>query len=119
MRRKPGTLLPIELSILEAGVNLSTRGIGEFHGFLTAKAIKEREDARLLTAYGTLYKALYRMERAGLLASRWEDPLVAAQENRPRRRLYQVTVAGQGALSKAKVGRPNHMVELEPRKAPS
>src|SRR3990172_7732739 len=101
MRRKPGTLLPLEISILEAAVDLRTRGDDEFHGFAVAKEIKEREDSRTLTAHGTLYKALERMERAGLLESRWEDPEVAAAERRPRRRLYRVTGLGEQALSVA------------------
>lgn len=101
MRRRPGALLAIELSILEAGLELRRHGIDDFHGFLVASEMAEREGARLLTSYGTLYKALGRMEKAGLLESRWEDPLVAAEENRPRRRLYRVTAAGETALSKS------------------
>ena len=57
-----------------------------------------------LTAYGTLYKALDRMERAGYLESRWEDPHFAAQEARPRRRLYGVTALGERALADALAG---------------
>lgn len=63
-----------------------------------AKDLAEREGARKLTGYGTLYKALSRMENQGLLTSRWEDPVNAAREGRPRRRLYRVTSAGQDAL---------------------
>ena len=118
MRRKAGTLLPIELSILEAGIELRVRGMSEFYGFLIAKEIKQRQDARLLTAHGTLYKALDRMEKAGLLVSRWEDPLIAAQESRPRRRLYQVTVAGEGALAKAHTAQPQPAPQLERGLAP-
>jgi PadR family transcriptional regulator len=105
MRRRPNTLLPIELSILAAGVDLRRDGATTFYGFSIAKEIRERE-ARRLTAHGTLYKALDRMERAGLLASCWEDPLVAARERRPRRRLYEVTSAGEQALAKAQAERP-------------
>ena len=101
MRRRANTLLPIEVSILDAGIRLRTDGLPSFHGFLLAKQIKEREGARLLTAHGTLYKALGRLERAKLLQSRWEDPLMAAEERRPRRRLYTVTPAGEAALAKA------------------
>jgi DNA-binding PadR family transcriptional regulator len=57
--------------------------------------------ARGLTAHGTLYKALDRMERMGLLESRWEDPEVAAAQGRPRRRLYRVTGQGERALDEA------------------
>ncbi len=99
VRRKPGTLLPLEISILETAIDLGRRGIEEFHGFAVAKEIAEREEARTLTAHGTLYKALERMERAGLLESRWEDPDVASAEGRPRRRLYHVTGLGAQALA--------------------
>ena len=118
MRRKPGILIPLEVSILEAGIDMRRLGVGEFHGFLVAKDIKEREDARLLTAHGTLYKALDRMEKAGLLLSRWEDPLIAARENRPRRRLYQVTVAGERALAKAHTMKSQQLTKLEGGLAP-
>ena len=99
MRRKAGTLIPLEISVLEAGIAVAAQGAPYFHGFLIAKEMKEREDARLLTAHGTLYKALDRMQQAGLLESEWEDPLVAAQEGRPRRRLYRVTAVGETALA--------------------
>jgi PadR family transcriptional regulator PadR len=98
VRRKPGTLLPLELTILETATELHRRGDQEFHGFAVAKEIAERQEARTLTAHGTLYKALGRMEQAGLLESRWEDPAVAATEGRPRRRLYHVTGLGAQAL---------------------
>ncbi len=102
MRRKAGALVPLEVSILETGIELSVRGVPQFHGFLIASEIKEREDARLLTAHGTLYKALDRLEKAGFLESQWEDPVVAAGQNRPRRRFYRVTTAGEAALAKAR-----------------
>lgn len=101
MRRKKGTLLPLEMSILQCGIDLAVRGAPLFHGFRIAKEIKDREDAKLLTAHGTLYKALDRLQKAGLLESDWEDPLVAAQEGRPRRRFYRVTAAGEAALVEA------------------
>ena len=68
---------------------------------MIAKDIQQREGKRLLTAHGTLYKALGRMEKAGLLTSEWEDPLIAAEEGRPRRRFYRVTPAGEMALANA------------------
>ena len=86
MRRKEGVLIPLEISILEAAIELRRRGAAEAHGFLLAKEMREEHHARRLTAYGTLYKALDRLERAGYLASRWEDPHAAADEGRPRRR---------------------------------
>lgn len=105
MRRKADVLLPIEESILVAGLELRERGEEEFHGFFIAQAIAEREALRRLTAHGTLYKALDRMERAGLLTSRWEDPDAATAERRPRRRLYRVTGLGERALHRAEAMR--------------
>lgn len=101
MRRKPGTLLPIEISILGAGVELRSQGEVEFHGYRAAQEIREREAARLLTSHGTLYKALERLRKQGLLTSRWEDPTIAEEAGRPRRRLYTVTAAGAAALETA------------------
>jgi hypothetical protein len=37
----------------------------------------------------------------GLLESSWEDPNVAADLGRPRRRFYEVTAAGEVALAAA------------------
>jgi PadR family transcriptional regulator PadR len=102
MRRKPGTLVPLERHILEAAMSLRSMGVAEPHGFLLARTIGEVTGQRQLTAYGTLYKALDRLERAGHLESRWEDPNFAAAEARPRRRLYTVTPAGERALAEAR-----------------
>lgn len=101
MRRKEGALVPLEVSILEAALELRRRGVMEAHGFLLAKEMRDERQARRLTAYGTLYKALDRLERAGYLQSRWENPDIAAREGRPRRRFYRVTLVGEGALAEA------------------
>jgi DNA-binding PadR family transcriptional regulator len=106
MRRRTGALLPLEVDILDAGLALSRRGTPEWHGFAIAREIKERDGARQLTAHGTLYKALDRMERAGLLTSRWEDPVLAAAAGRPRRRLYQISAAGVAALAEQPTAMP-------------
>ena len=63
-----------------------------------------------MTAHGTLYKALARLEEFGLLASCWED--AAAPEGRPRRRLYELTGAGAQA---AEVARADRAVARRPR----
>lgn len=101
MRRKAGSLVPLERAICEAAAALKQAGTDEFHGFLIAKQLKHDADARLLTAYGTLYRALGRLEKMGLLTSRPEDPLVAAAESRPVRRLYALTAAGESAAEES------------------
>lgn len=99
MRRKPGAILPLEASILDTAVGLSRAGVEQFHGFQLAKQLRNDDERRTLTAHGTLYKALTRMEKAGLLESVWEDPDAAVEEGRPRRRLYSITSRGRVALA--------------------
>ena len=101
MRRREGAIVPLEVAILQAGVNLASTGAPEAHGFLLARELRDSQGARRLTAYGTLYKALERLERMGYVTSRWEDPQAAADEGRPRRRFYQVTAVGEQALRDA------------------
>jgi len=92
-RRRPGTLVPLETEILDVALSMLRAGHATFHGFGLAQTMRERRGSRSLTAHGTLYKALNRLEEFGLLTSRWEDASAAA-EGRPRRRLYELTGAG-------------------------
>jgi PadR family transcriptional regulator PadR len=101
VRRKAGSLVPLELAICTAALGLRDRGVEQFHGYLIAKELKDATDAKLLTAYGTLYRALGRLEQMGLVTSAWEDPQIPADENRPRRRLYAITPDGQTAVANA------------------
>lgn len=114
MRRKPGQLVPLEIAICEAAVGLRADGVEEFHGYLIAKQVGEAKEARLLTAYGTLYRALGRLEKMGILVSRWEDPEIPARENRPGRRLYTLTAAGDAAVADAQQARAD-----APRRKPN
>ena len=98
MRRKPGAIIGVEQSILQAGARLQAEG-GEFHGYALAKEMRDAEQARRLVSHGTLYKALDRLETAGLITSRWEDSESAFSEARPRRRLYHLTASGLAALA--------------------
>jgi PadR family transcriptional regulator PadR len=102
MRRKDGGLVRLEIEILEAAIDLVRRGISEAHGFMLARELRDRHGAKRLTAYGTLYKALERLEGMGFMESRWEDPQRAADDGRPRRRFYRVTVIGERAATEAR-----------------
>jgi DNA-binding PadR family transcriptional regulator len=119
MRRKPGTLLPIELSILGAALELANRGQAEFHGYAIAKEMRDREAARRLAAQGTLYRALDRLEGLGLLESRLEDAALAAVDNRPRRRLYKVTSIGERAYVEASDLQVRKQAHLRERPVPA
>jgi PadR family transcriptional regulator, regulatory protein PadR len=102
MRRKPGALVPLEEAICAGAATLRRRGIKEFHGYELAKQLADDSERRLLTAYGTLYRALNRLESMGMLQSRREDPEIAARENRPGRRLYTLTGLGEAAAHGAR-----------------
>jgi PadR family transcriptional regulator, regulatory protein PadR len=80
-------------------LSLRRAGHATFHGFGLALTLREQSGSRSLTAHGTLYKALSRLEEFGLLSSHWED--AAAVEGRPRRRLYELTSQGVRAAEKA------------------
>lgn len=77
------------------------RGGEGVYGFLLAQDLAEGPRSDRLIAHGTLYKALDRMRRAGLLTAVWEDPDAAASAGRPRRRVYTITAKGVLALDPA------------------
>jgi PadR family transcriptional regulator PadR len=118
MRRKAGTLVPLEVAICVSAVALRDDGNAEFHGYAIARELSEHGDRRLLTAYGTLYRALARLEAMGLLQSRWEDPQVPARENRPGRRLYALTGAGEAAAREVRQV-PQERAPLRLRRRPA
>jgi DNA-binding PadR family transcriptional regulator len=96
------------MDILEAGMRLRGGGTAEFHGFLIAKEMAEGREVKLLTAQGTLYRALNRLERDGLLESRWEDAREAAVAHRPLRRLYRITASGVRAVESQREAHARH-----------
>jgi PadR family transcriptional regulator PadR len=107
MRRKAGALVPLESCLLAAALQLQRRRVHRFYGYQIAKHLADVSDRRLLTAYGTLYRALGRLEQMGLLESHWEDPQIAADENRPGRRLYTLTEEG---IAAARESRPSAVI---------
>lgn len=51
---------------------------------------------------GTVYPLLRRMEQAGLIDSKWENAEEARLEQRPPRKYYELTGAGEEALIEAR-----------------
>src|SRR5687768_15026746 len=62
------------------------------HGYAIAETLRTRSGGTFDLPEGTLYPALHRLERGGLLASRWSEV------NGRRRRIYQLTAKGQRSL---------------------
>lgn len=50
---------------------------------------------------GTVYPALSRLERDGLVRSQWEDLEKAHGDRRPPRRYYRITTHGERALERS------------------
>ncbi len=50
---------------------------------------------------GTVYPALRRLEQIGLIHSTWEKESKALAEQRPARKYYKLTAAGEKTLTKA------------------
>jgi len=64
------------------------------HGYGIAQRIHEAVDDLLKVEDGSLYPALYRMEKRGWIASEW-----GASENNRRAKFYKLTRAGRQQLS--------------------
>jgi PadR family transcriptional regulator PadR len=62
------------------------------HGYAIIVALRERSGGTFDLPEGTVYPALHRLERTGLLISRWSG------ETGRRRRVYELTERGQEAL---------------------
>jgi DNA-binding PadR family transcriptional regulator len=48
---------------------------------------------------GTVYPAMRRLERDGLIQSKWESESIATSEQRPPRKYYKLTRAGRITLA--------------------
>jgi transcriptional regulator len=63
------------------------------HGYDVIVSLRDRSDGAFDLPEGTVYPALYRLERSGLLTSNW------TAESGRRRRVYALTAAGRRALT--------------------
>ncbi len=65
---------------------------GPTHGYAIIEELRRRSDDAFDLPEGTIYPALHRMERAGVLVSQWTE------SERRRRRVYQLSRPGREAL---------------------
>ncbi len=81
-----GTLDMLVLQVLNDGPR---------HGYAIGQRLQELTNGELSIEQGSLYPALYRLEKASLLESRWSrNP-----ESNRRARVYSLTAAGRLRLS--------------------
>ena len=88
---------------------LQTLVFGEQHGHGIATAIQRTSDDVLLVDHGSLYPALQRLERAGLISSGW-----GTSDNNRRARFYKLTRRGRVRLM-AETGKWEKMVRAVSR----
>jgi PadR family transcriptional regulator PadR len=67
---------------------------GPLHGYGLVEALRDRSEGVFDLAEGTVYPALYRLERDGLVGSRW------ATVSGRRRRVYRLTKRGRAELER-------------------
>ncbi len=73
---------------------LKTLSWGPRHGYAIARWIEEITDDALRIEEGSLYPALYRLERRGLIEAEW-----GLSENNRKVKFYQLTDAGRERLA--------------------
>jgi PadR family transcriptional regulator, regulatory protein PadR len=83
---------------------LRTLIFGPRHGHGIAVTIQRTSDDDLLVDHGSLYPALQRLERQGLIKSKW-----GTSERNRRARFYELTHAGRKKLT-AETGKWERMV---------
>lgn len=74
---------------------LATLSHGPRHGYAIARWLEERTDDAIQVEEGSLYPALYRMEKKGLLVSEW-----GRSELDRRAKFYRLTDRGRTQLRK-------------------
>jgi DNA-binding PadR family transcriptional regulator len=72
---------------------LSVLSAGPAHGYAIITKLRERSGGTFDLPEGTVYPALHRLEKSGLLGSSWTEA-----EGRPRR-VYALTTKGATALA--------------------
>jgi PadR family transcriptional regulator, regulatory protein PadR len=71
---------------------LATLRDREVHGYALIEELKRGSGGTFALPEGTIYPALHRLERSGLLSSRWSS------ESGRRRRVYKLTRKGTASL---------------------
>ena len=72
---------------------LKTLSLAPLHGWGISQRVQQFSDGVLEVNQGSLYPALQRLEKGGLITSEW-----GTTDNNRRARYYQITAAGRRAL---------------------
>jgi len=72
---------------------LKAVSLGGLHGYGVLLRLQQLTGGQLQIQQGSLYPALYRLERRGLISSEWGE-----SENRRKAKFYSLTAAGRKQL---------------------
>ena len=86
---KPSDLVQGTLDMLI----LKAVSLGGLHGYGVLVRLQQLTGGQLQIQQGSLYPALYRLERQGLIASEWGE-----SENKRKAKFYTLTAAGRKHL---------------------
>jgi PadR family transcriptional regulator PadR len=101
------------------GLLLAVLESGPRHGYAVIEAVRDGSGGRIDLPTGTVYPALHRLERAGLIRGDWSQ-----NGGRPRR-TYRLTPSGRTALKKQRgawrefAGAVNALLEKQPWPEPA
>lgn len=88
------------LKILQGTLDLTVLQIlsaEPLHGYAVSQRVQEASNGRLLLEEGSLYPALYRMEKKGWIRSAWRQ-----SDSGRRARVYSLTADGKKRLAAEK-----------------
>ena len=74
---------------------LKTLSLSAMHGWGISQRVQQMSDGEFAMNQGSLYPALQRLEKDGLIASEW-----GVTDNNRQARYYRITAAGRRALSR-------------------
>ncbi len=72
---------------------LRTLALGSQHGWAVSERVQQMSSDVLCIQQGSLYPALHRLERRGLIKAKW-----GTSDNNRRAKYYELTRSGQKAL---------------------
>ncbi len=87
---------------------LAALDAGPAHGYAIVEAVRFRSGGAFELAEGTVYPALYRLERRGLVSSDWAEGHGAR-----RRRVYRLTRNGKAELGKRRETWSNYVRAMQ------
>ena len=88
--------MPKQVDLMQGTLDmliLKAISLGGLHGYGVLLRIQQLAGGRLQIQQGSLYPALYRLERKGLIASEWGE-----SENHRKAKFYSLTAAGRRQL---------------------